>query len=241
MATSPDLQRPLPIEPVDVLRARFGELDGLALLRALLPERPLGPTALVSSFGTESAALLDLVATIDPTTPVIFLDTGQLFPETHSHRELLTQRLGLLDVRVVQPDRDSLADDDPRGILWRLDPDRCCALRKVAPLERALVGFDAWITGRKQFQGGSRGELPTIESDPQTGRIKLNPLARWSEEDLDRYLKLRDLPQHPLAAAGYRSLGCSPCTRPVTPGESQRAGRWAGLDKTECGIHGDGI
>lgn len=231
-----------PIEQLDCLRQAYGTLDGLALLRALLREGPLaGKTALVSSFGAESVVLLDMVATVDPATPVIFLDTGKLFAETLDYREELTELLGLEDVRVVPPLSRDLAVHDPQGALWQSDPDLCCHIRKTEPLEQALAGFAAWITGRKRFQGGLRGELRTIEGDPGTGRIKVNPLAPWSADDVERYRRLRNLPAHPLAAEGYRSIGCFPCTRRVAAGEGARDGRWWGLDKTECGIHRPGI
>ena len=230
------------IDLVRPLRDAFDELDGLALLRAALNhERLRGRTALVSSFGAESAVLLDMVATVDPALPVIFLETGKLFPETLAYRDELVHLLGLEDVRSVGPDRQELKALDPDGTLHARDPDLCCHIRKTHPLAAALEGFDAWITGRKRFQGGLRGALPTIEGESSTGRIKLNPLARWSAEDIDRYLALRNLPRHPLVADGYLSIGCMPCTRPVKQGESARSGRWWGLDKVECGIHGDGI
>jgi phosphoadenosine phosphosulfate reductase len=224
------------------LRRAYGQLDGLALLRSLLREGPLrGRTALVSSFGAESAVLLDMVATVDPRTPVIFLDTGKLFEETQDHRQELTALLGLEDVRVVRPEPADLARQDPGGTLWRRDPDRCCHVRKTEVLERALAGFAAWITGRKRFQGGLRSALRTIEGEPSTGRIKINPLAPWSAEDVERYRLLRNLPAHPLVADRFASIGCIPCTRRVAPGEPPRAGRWWGLDKAECGIHGPGV
>jgi len=224
------------------LRRAYGELDGLALLRAVLREGPLrGRTALVSSFGAESAVLLDMVATVDPTTPVIFLDTGKLFEETRDYRRELTALLGLADVRVVRPEPVGLARHDPKGTLWSRDPDLCCHIRKTEVLERALDGFAAWITGRKRFQGGLRGALPTIEGEPSSGRIKLNPLAPWSAEDVERYRLLRNLPAHPLVADGFASIGCIPCTRRVAPDAAPRAGRWWGLDKAECGIHRPGV
>ncbi len=223
------------------LRRAYGQLDGLALLRGLLREGPLRErTALVSSFGAESAVLLDMVATIDPSTPVIFLDTGKLFEETQDYRDELTALLGLKDVRVVRPEPASLARQDANGTLWSREPDLCCHLRKTEVLDRALAGFAAWITGRKRFQGGLRSALPTIEGEPSTGRIKLNPLAPWSAEDVERYRLLRNLPAHPLVADGFASIGCVPCTRRVAPGEPARAGRWWGLDKAECGIHRPG-
>ena len=229
------------LEHLGDLRRAFGELDGLALLRAALREGPLrGRTALVSSFGAESAVLLDMVATVDPSTPVIFLDTGKLFEETRDYREELTALLGLKDVRVVRPEPVALARQDPDGTLWQRAPDSCCDIRKTAVLERALGGFAAWITGRKRFQGGLRSTLATLEGEPGSGRIKLNPLAPWSAEDVERYRLLRNLPAHPLVADGFVSIGCLPCTRRVASGEPARAGRWWGLDKTECGIHRPG-
>ncbi len=207
-----------------------------ALLRALIRERFVGRIALVSSFGAESAVLLHMVAAIDPALPVIFLDTGKLFPETLAYRDALVARLGLADVRAARPEGAALAAADPAGRLWESDPDRCCALRKVAPLDRALAPFDAWISGRKRFQGGGRDGLDAVEFGTDW-RIKINPLSQWSAADIAAYLARHDLPAHPLVAAGYRSIGCAPCTRPVRPDEAPRAGRWDGRAKTECGIH----
>ncbi len=226
---------------VALLRARHDGLDGKELLAALIHGEFAGRIALVSSFGAESAVLLDLVAQVEPATPVIFLDTGKLFPETLAYRDTLVDRLGLTDVRSIGPDFRDLARHDPDGTLWSLNPDGCCHIRKTEPLDLALAGFDAWITGRKRFHGGQRGALPTIEGDVATGRIKINPLSPWPAERLSRHVEERALPVHSLVAAGYRSIGCVPCTRPVKPGESARAGRWSWLDKTECGIHGEGI
>jgi phosphoadenosine phosphosulfate reductase len=230
------------IDQLGSLREAYGAQDGLALLRALLREGPLaGRTALVSSFGAESVVLLDMVATVDRATPVIFLDTGKLFGETNDYREELTALLGLTDVRVVRPEPAALARHDPDGRLWQREPDFCCHIRKTEVLERALSGFAAWITGRKRFQGGLRSALPTLEGEPASGRIKLNPLSPWSAEDVERYRLLRNLPAHPLVAEGFPSIGCLPCTRRVAPGEPARAGRWWGLDKSECGIHRPGV
>lgn len=226
------------LQHLERLREDYGGLDGLALLRRVLEDSRLsGRIALVSSFGAESAVLLDMVASVDPATPVIFLDTGKLFAETHTYREALIERLQLRDVRVVRPEQAALARRDPHGDLWQHDPDACCQLRKTAALEPALAGFDAWITGRKRFQGGIRWQLPTIEPEWSRGRIKFNPLAPWSAEDVERYRVQRKLPKHPLTDRGYRSIGCVPYTRPVSAHEPQRAGRWWGLDKSECGIH----
>ncbi len=180
--------------------------------------------------------LLDLVARIDASTPVLFLDTGKHFAETLAYRDLLIDRLGLTNLRVIEPDRTTLDEADPDGELWRTDPDRRCRLRKVAPLAGALSGFDAWITGRKRYQGESRGGLQIFEA--VAGRIKVNPLAAWTQRKIRDRFGARALPEHPLLSQGYPSVGCAPCTAKVSAGASARDGRWAGRDKTECGIHG---
>lgn len=194
--------------------------------------------ALVSSFGAESAVLLHMAARVDPSIPVLFLDTGQLFAQTLDYRRALAKRLGLTDVRDLRPAYADLAVNDPAADLWKTDTDGCCRIRKVLPLERALGGFDAWITGRKQFQGALRATLPVVEI--AEGRVKFNPLANWTKDQIDAYAAEHDLPAHPLTAFGYPSIGCWPCTRPVEAGDDVRAGRWAGSDKTECGIHASG-
>jgi len=217
------------------LNASYGELDAPELIAVAAGELFPGSIALVSSFGAESAVLLHLVSEIDPGLPVIFLDTGRLFPETFEYRTGLIDRLGLTDVRTVAPDPERLAAEDPHRALWMTKPDLCCHIRKTEPLARALAGFDAWFTGRKRFQSGVRAGLPVFEADGD--RIKVNPLARWSASDLKDYAARHELPAHPLVFKGYPSIGCVPCTSRVQPGEDQRAGRWRGVEKTECGIH----
>ena len=194
-----------------------------------------GRVALVSSFGADSAVLLDLVAEVDRSVPVLFVDTEKLFGETLRHRDRLVERLGFTDVRTISPDPVAVMAADPLGVLWRADPDACCRVRKVAPLGRAVAGFDAWISGRKRFQAATRAAIPTFENDGP--RIKIDPLAHWSAADLAARAAARDLPAHPLVARGYPSIGCMPCTSPVAAGEDARAGRWRGIEKTECGIH----
>jgi len=195
-----------------------------------------GKIALVSSFGTESAILLHMIAQIDKATPVIFLETGKLFPETLAYRDALIARLGLTGVRNIRPSGAQLAAWDPDGKLWQKDVDLCCAIRKTNPLDEALEGFDAWITGRKRAQGGTRSNLNVVETGPD-GRITVNPLAHWDDARITAYFEEHDLPHHPLEAEGYTSIGCASCTMRPRPGEDKRSGRWAGLDKTECGIH----
>ncbi len=205
------------------------------MLREVLGGHMLGEVALVSSFGAESAVLLHLVARVDPGIPVIFLDTGKHFPETIAYRDALVERLGLTDVRIVSPDPETLEKRDATGLRWSYDPDGCCEIRKVIPLEKALAPFDASITGRKAFQASTRNALPRFELEGD--RLKFNPLANWTRADIDAWFEAHDLPRHPLEAQGYLSIGCAPCTSVVKPGEDPRAGRWRGWEKTECGIH----
>ena len=210
------------------------------LLRTALREAHPGATALVSSFGADSAVLLHMVARIDRTTPVLFLETGMLFPETLAYQRDLAADLGLTDVRLIRPEPADLAAADPDGTLNARDADGCCALRKTRPLDRALAGFEAWITGRRRAQARTRAGMARVEEEPGTGRVKLNPLADWGAADIRAYMDAHALPRHPLVARGYPSIGCAPCTSPVTEGEDPRAGRWRGREKTECGIHFDG-
>ena len=191
--------------------------------------------ALVSSFGAESAVLLHLAAQVDPDIAVLFLDTGMLFGQTLDYRKQLATKLGLTGVRDLRPRFEDLAARDPNADLWKTDTDGCCHIRKVLPLDAALSGYDAWITGRKRFHGGDRLRLKVV--DDVEGQVKFNPLANWTKADLDAYVARHDLPAHPLVAAGYPSIGCWPCTKPVEAGEDVRAGRWTGSQKTECGIH----
>lgn len=202
-----------------------------AALRAVSREQ----LAVVSSFGTESAALLKVVADVDPAIPVVFLDTGWLFAETLAYRDTLIATLGLRDVRSITPLADDLARHDPDNELWFSDPDACCRIRKVEPLKRALSPFKAWINGRKRFQGGARAIIPVVEDDG--ARLKFNPFANVSAEDIATIYALAKLPVHPLVASGFRSVGCMPCTSRATADEDSRAGRWRGRGKTECGIH----
>lgn len=222
-------------EEADALNARFEGVDTLTMLKTVFAEGLAGNVAVVSSFGTESAVLLDLVARADRTVPVIFVDTLKMFAETLNYRDTLIKRLGFTDSRTVAPMPDVIAKKDETELRWSYDPDGCCDLRKVEPLRRALLPFDAWISGRKGFQASTRRALPRIEEDD--GRLKINPLADWTKERLDAYFAEHELPRHPLEAQGYLSIGCAPCTSKVKPGEDPRAGRWRGWDKVECGIH----
>lgn len=191
--------------------------------------------ALVSSFGTESATLLKVMADVEPAIPVIFLDTGWLFEETLAYRDTLIATLGLKDVRSIKPADATLAREDPERDLWFSNPDACCRIRKVEPLARALKPFAGWINGRKRFQGDTRADIPVVEDDG--ARLKFNPFANVSREEIEAIFVRAKLPRHPLVASGFLSVGCMPCTSRTAEGEDGRAGRWRGRPKTECGIH----
>lgn len=217
------------------LEATFGHLDAAAVLRYAVTTLFPGQIALTSSFGADSAVLLHMLSTVDRAVPVLFLDTGKLFPETLTYRDRLVGRFGLRNVRSVTPLQTTLEAEDPDDFLWSSDPDRCCAVRKVAPLAFAIEGFAAWLTGRKRAHGGLRAHLAVFEAEGF--HVKINPLAAWSPADVEAYLSAHDIPAHPLVAKGFRSIGCLPCTSHVRQGENARAGRWRGQGKSECGIH----
>jgi phosphoadenosine phosphosulfate reductase len=217
------------------LDARFAGMDAHELMRIVIEDVFPGRVALVSSFGADSAVLLHMVAQIDKTTPVLFIDTRVLFAETLAYRDELVTHLGLSNVTTIGPKPALLAAEDPENFLWASNPGRCCEIRKVLPLAEALEGYDAWISGRKRFQAYTRNDLAVFESEG--GRIKINPLAPWPTDKIRDYLDTFDLPRHPLVAKNYFSIGCIPCTSPVRPGEDPRAGRWRGSSKVECGLH----
>lgn len=239
-----------PLDRIDT-SPRFSESDAIQLnrmfrgqdtremLASVLRDNLAGDIAVVSSFGAESAVLLHLISEIDKSVPVLFLETDKHFPETIAYRDELMEHLGFTDLRILTPDPAELEAKDSNGLRWSWDPDGCCEIRKVKPLAKALADFDASITGRKAFQANTRAQLPRFEldnSDAQ-GRLKINPLIDWTAGDIEAHFAAHNLPRHPLVAQGYPSIGCSPCTHKVAPGEDPRSGRWKGWDKTECGIH----
>jgi phosphoadenosine phosphosulfate reductase len=223
-------------ERVDVLNARNRHHAAIPVLSRVLNDPMIGPIALVSSFGAESVVLLHMISIIDRATPVIFIDTEMLFAQTLVYQQVIASKFGLSDLRIIRAKPQAVRMRDPFGRLHLADPDSCCALRKTEPLSAALTGFDAWITGRKRFQAGSRARLALFENDADL-RIKVNPLAHWDRADVADYIANNNLPRHPLVVRGYPSLGCAPCTGKVAPGEDARAGRWRNRAKTECGIH----
>ncbi len=217
------------------LALRYARLHGEHLLKPLINTEFTQEIALVSSFGADSVVLLHMVSRISPATPVIFLNTNKHFTETLTYRHDLVKLLGLRDVRDIEPDLREVSRLDGDGRLHVKNYDACCNLRKVRPLERAVTGFEARITGRKRFQSQGRGLTETIGWAGD--HVAINPLAGWTAEDLKSYILKYDLPRHPLVARGFASIGCAPCTTIVHSGEGVRAGRWRNHEKTECGIH----
>nr|WP_137676269.1 phosphoadenylyl-sulfate reductase [Parerythrobacter lutipelagi] len=224
------------------LNRMFRGQDTREMLRNLIEDNVAGELATVSSFGAESAVLLHLISEVAPDLPVLFLETGKHFPETLAYRDALVAQLGLKNLINLYPCLAELEMRDESGLRWSYDPDGCCEIRKVKPLARALAGYDATLTGRKAFQSSTRSNLPRFEIDTsdEQGRLKINPLIDWTAGDIEAYFETYELPRHPLVAQGYPSIGCSPCTSKVAPGEDPRSGRWKGWDKTECGIHQPG-
>lgn len=191
---------------------------------------------LTCSFQHDGVVLAHMLHEIAPWVPVVFLDTGFHFPETLAYKDEIVRRFGL-NLREI---RSSISRDEfarRYGLdLSARDPDLCCNLNKVEPLRRALVGVRCWINGRRRDQSTLRGKISLIERY-QGGIHKVNPLATWTAADTYRYMQAHGIPEHPLVEKGYASIGCAPCTRPLLAGEDERAGRWSGTGKSECGIH----
>ena len=195
-----------------------------------------GDTLVVaSSMGDE--ALVHLASLETPGVDVLFLDTGYHFPETLAVRDAVSEKYQVR-VRTVLPLLSINEQTEKFGAdLWARNPDSCCAIRKVEPLERGLQPYAAWVTGMRRVDAPTRTDIEVISWDSRRNKVKLNPLASWSDEDLNTFIVEHGVIQHPLREVGYASIGCAPCTRPVASGEDARAGRWSGTDKTECGLH----
>ena len=206
---------------------RAGPEAILAWTVATFPER----AALTVSFGGGGVVLAHMLSHVDRSVPVLFLETGFHFPETLAFKDEFAERYGL-NLIELRPHTDP-------GPLYRTDPDRCCWIRKVEPLQYALRAFDAWISAVRSDQGDTRAGLDVLEYHQADGHsiVKVFPLAGWSRDDVWRYIREQEIPYHPLLDQGFTSIGCWPCTRATRPGESERAGRWSGMGKTECGLH----
>ncbi len=224
-----------PDEDIANTALRFENTEPDAILRWAV-ERYAPDAALTCSFQHEGVVLAHMLQTIAPATPIVFINTGYHFPETLAYRDLLLERLRFNLVEVTPTMSKPEVEHAYGPELFRHDPDRCCEINKVEPLRRALRGVRAWINGRRRDQASTRQALPVLEELPN-GMVKINPLLRWTAKDTYEYMTRHDIPLNPLFEQGYTSIGCAPCTRPVVAGEDERAGRWAGRGKTECGIH----
>lgn len=220
---------------LEVLTRKYEGASAEELLSAFIEHEFPNRIAVASSFGAESAVLLEMVSRVNRATPILFLQTKVLFDETVDYAESLCRSLGLTDLRFIEPDSDDLISEDPQNALWLSNPDRCCFIRKVQPFRRALAKYDCWISGLKRLHGGVRQSVEPIELED--GRIKLNPLHGYTREDIDWVFENHALPQHPLSKMGYQSIGCIPCTRIAKGDGNMRDGRWPRGEKTECGIH----
>lgn len=213
----------------------LAEADARQIIAAILAPELDRKVMAISSFGAESAVLLHLLSQVRPDLPVLFLETGQHFFQTLSYRRHLAERLGLSHVVDVKPDAAELKARDPGNDLYKTAPHACCELRKVEPLAKTAAGFNTRITGRKRYQNDERAHLKPFEAAGE--QLVVNPLARWTSEDVQAWIETHNLPRHPLVEQNYLSIGCWPCTHAVEPDDDARSGRWAGQEKTECGIH----
>lgn len=226
--------------PTEDLIARLAEeLEG-ANPEEIIAEglRRVPNLTLACSFGAEDMVLLDMLMSIDKNANVFYLDTNVLFEETYDLRDRAVEKYGLPNLRQVLPQMTLKEQADAYGDeLWARDPNQCCDIRKVGPLKQVLSEYDGWITGIRRDQSPTRASAKTFEMDAKFGMVKVNPLVQWTEGQVWRYIKEHDVPYNPLHDQNYPSIGCIHCTRPVKPGEDPRSGRWAGFDKTECGLH----
>ena len=194
--------------------------------------------AMTSSFGPESGVLLHMTSRVDPAVPVLFLETGFHFPETLGYKKQLVEMFGLKNVIDLKADpaRRAKLVEDYQGVPYEKNPDLCCQIHKVEPLDEALKGYDAWMSGIRRHQTDFRKSVRILELY-EGGIYKISPLVNMTSRDTWWYLKEHNIPQHPLYEKGYLSIGCWPCTRPIQAGDDERSGRWAGKAKKECGIH----
>ena len=214
---------------------KFSKLKAIDLLKVMIKKIFLKKIVVTSSFGAESVVILHLVSKIDRNIPIIFLDTGKLFPETLIYLKKVKRILNLKNIKIQKPNLEDLKINDSKGVLYKSNPELCCKIRKVLPLEKAIAPYDGWINGRKRFHGLERSNIKKIEK--LNNIIKINPLADWTFEKITKYINKYKLPEHPLVKKGYKSIGCLPCSSKIADDEPSRSGRWKSSDKTECGIH----
>jgi phosphoadenosine phosphosulfate reductase len=228
-----------PLNRIEAMAERLEEATPQEVLLEAFNEFGDG-VAIATGFGAEGAALIDMAVKINPQPNIFFLDTGFLFPETYELRRRMEDRYRI-EIRAVQTAITPEIQDEMFGPrLWSRDPDLCCRLRKLEPLKEALHSLDAWVTAIRRDQTPARAAARAAEWDYRWQLVKINPLVRWTKREVWDYIAKYDVLYNPLHDAGYPSIGCTHCTRAVRAGENERAGRWAGHVKTECGLHGDG-
>ncbi len=228
---------PTVVEPdLDALNNMLQQKDAHDIL-AWSVEQYHPRLVMATAFGPEGCCIISMLAAIEPTVRIINLDTGYQFPETLELRERLMARYGV-QIELVRP-QESVEEMEARfgGPIYHVRPDECCRLRKIEPLRKALVGMEAWISGIRRDQTPDRARARVVEWDAKFGLMKVNPLLNWTKSDVWRYIQENHVPYNPLHDRGYPSIGCMPCTRPVAAGQHERAGRWTGFAKLECGLH----
>lgn len=232
-------ERPLSPGEIRQISKKFREKDPWEVLR-WGAEKFGKSMVLACSFGYEDVALVHMLHRVAPETDIFYLDTDLLFPETYETRDRLAKALDKTFIR-VRPEYSLEEQAKLWGEeLWKRDANACCGIRKVNPLRRFLKGYSAWCTGIRREQSPTRAHTEVVEWDYQFGLLKLNPLAYWSAKEVWAYIREHNIPYNPMHDRRYPSIGCVPCTRQVQPGEDSRAGRWSGMDKTECGLHPSG-
>ena len=220
---------------IQSLNNLFEKKSSFSILSYSIQNLFLKKIAYVCSFGAESAVILHMISCIDKELPIIFLNTQKLFRETIEYKDKIIRYLSLKNVKEVFPNPKDVEINDPKGFLWKKDPDLCCKLRKVEPLILNLKRYDAWISGRKSYQNNERATKSFV--DVQEGKVIISPLINWSQKKINEYFLANNLPRHPLMQEGYLSIGCQNCTVKTSNNSNTRSGRWSGTDKTECGIH----
>lgn len=218
------------------LSPRVEALGAQEIVHWAVEQYPEG-LVLASSFGAEDMVLIDMLTRVSPHPVIFYLDTGLLFPETYELIQKTEERYGVRAVQVTPEITIAEQGQQYGEALWSRTPDQCCHIRKVLPLQQYLRDQKAWITGIRRDQTPQRQHAPVVGWDDRHQLVKINPLAAWTSKDVFRYLVKNHVPYNPLHDMGYPSIGCTPCTRPVKAGEDPRAGRWAGQEKTECGLH----
>ncbi|MGO9482509.1 MAG: phosphoadenylyl-sulfate reductase [Candidatus Kryptoniota bacterium] len=224
-------------EEIKSLNEKFETRDPIEVFEWVSDHVPIGEIAMATGFGAEGVALVDMIASVNKGIPIFYLDTDVLFPETYSLRDKLEEKYGIKLIRFATPISLVQQAELHGASLWENNPDLCCNIRKVEPLREALKNYSGWITAIRREQSPGRANAGIVEWDKKFNLLKINPLAAWTKKEVWQYITDHGVPYNPLYDAGYASIGCTRCTTPVEAGEDERAGRWRGYQKKECGLH----